>query len=130
MKSNSIVIKPKVANQKFRKNKKMKISPISNINQAGGGTANISESMISLPTQLNKKHVFDESTRQKLMIFQLFKMGFRDSNIERAILYGGAKNIEEILNMIIPNELSQMEHKFVSNNQNGSALDRLQYSTA
>ncbi len=64
---------------------------------------NISDSLISSPTLLNKKPILDESTRQKIMIIQLFKMGFRDPNIERAMLYGGAKSIEEILEMIIPN---------------------------
>ena len=47
----------------------------------------------------------DMSTKQKLMIIHLHKMGFNDANIERAILYGGATSIEEILQTIIPNEV-------------------------
>lgn len=41
-------------------------------------------------------------------------MGFHDQTVERAIFYGGAKNIEECLQFILPNERNLMEHKFVS----------------
>ncbi len=51
-------------------------------------------------------------------------MGFSDEIIERSILYGFASSIEEILDMIIPNELGQMEHKFISNIQNSNSLDQ------
>jgi hypothetical protein len=33
-------------------------------------------------------------------------MGFHDQTIERAILYGGAKSVEDCLPMILPNEFN------------------------
>ena len=41
-------------------------------------------------------------------------MGFNDQTVERALFYGGAKNLEECLKYILTNEKNLMEHKFVS----------------
>lgn len=49
-------------------------------------------------------------TRLKLLVIELFQMGFQDESVERAIHYGGARTIEECLPYLLINERNVMEH--------------------
>ncbi|CDW79086.1 UNKNOWN [Stylonychia lemnae] len=62
------------------------------------------------------KSQLDETTKQKLLVIELFQMGFFDEAVERAIHYTGAKTIEDCLPFLILNEKNVMDHQFVSVN--------------
>jgi len=49
----------------------------------------------------------------KDIVFQLHQMGFEDDRVEKALLYGEVKSIEEIMYFLVPNKDGLWEHKFV-----------------
>lgn len=49
----------------------------------------------------------------KDIISTLYSMGFEDERVEKAILYGEVKSVEEAMYFLVPNKNGLWEHKFV-----------------
>ena len=47
------------------------------------------------------------------LIITLGDMGFKDERVEKAIIYGNVKWIEQIMQYLVPNSLGAWEHKFM-----------------
>jgi hypothetical protein len=48
------------------------------------------------------------------LIIMVNSLGFRDEKVERAIIYGGASSVEEILYFLVADSEGYWEHQFMS----------------